>query len=98
MIDVDRDEIARIARSRGVSRLRVFGSALTSSFDPASSDVDVLVDLATSGADDFDAYFGLKEDLERAFGRPVDLVMIEAVRNPFFRERMLSTAEELYAA
>lgn len=97
-IDVDRDEIARIARARGVRRLRVFGSVVSDKFDPARSDVDVLVDLADRTGDRFDAYFGLKEDLERVFGRPVDLVMAEAVRNPYFREHALAVAEELYAA
>ncbi|KJL33329.1 nucleotidyltransferase family protein [Microbacterium azadirachtae] len=96
--DVDIEEVARVARARGVRRLRVFGSAVTDRFDPEHSDVDVLVDLATDDGDSFDAYFGLKEDLERIFGYPVDLVMSEAVRNPFFRERAFTTAEELYAA
>ncbi|MGN8027628.1 nucleotidyltransferase family protein [Microbacterium sp. 22242] len=97
-IDVDREEIARVARTRGVQRLRVFGSAVTERFDPEHSDVDVLVDLSTEAGDTFDAYFGLKEDLEQIFGRPVDLVMAKAVRNPYFRERAFATAEELYAA
>lgn len=95
---MDRDEIARIARSRGVRRLRVFGSVVSDAFDPGSSDVDVLVDLSEHSGDPFDAYFGLKEDLERVFGRPVDLVIAGAVRNPFFREHAVATAEELYAA
>ncbi|REJ08083.1 hypothetical protein DY023_02115 [Microbacterium bovistercoris] len=97
-IEVDADELARIARSHGVRRLRVFGSAVTGDFDPERSDVDLLVDLAPDSDDAFDAYFGLKEDLECFFGRTVDLVMSDAVRNPYFRERALASAKELYAA
>jgi len=93
--DVD---IQEVARARGVRRLRVFGSAATDRFDPEHSDVDVLVDLATEDGYSFETYFGLKEDLERIFGCPVDLVMSEAPRNPFLRERAFATAEGPYAA
>ena len=34
----------------------------------------------------FDRYFGLKEDLERLFQRPVDLVERKAIKNPYFRQ------------
>ncbi|MGM1017339.1 MAG: nucleotidyltransferase family protein [Actinomycetota bacterium] len=95
---VDLDEVTRIARARGVKRLRVFGSAVTDRFDPSSSDVDLLVEFLPGAADPFDAYFGLKEDLEAVFGRSVDLVVSGAVRNPRFKAAVLATAEDLYAA
>ncbi|UJP08940.1 nucleotidyltransferase domain-containing protein [Microbacterium sp. KUDC0406] len=98
MIEVNAEELERVARAHGVRRLRVFGSAVTDDFDPERSDIDLLVDLAPETKDKFDAYFGLKEDLERVFGRTVDLVMTDAVRNPYFRDRALASAEELYAA
>lgn len=97
-IDVDREQIARIARSHDVLRLRVFGSAVSDDFDAFQSDIDLLVDFAEDAGDRFEAYFGLKEDLERAFARPVDLVMSNAIHNPYFSARVLATAEELYAA
>ncbi|MFQ5614711.1 MAG: nucleotidyltransferase family protein [Anaerolineae bacterium] len=49
------------------------------------SDLDFLVEFAdfyALGA--FDRYFGLKEDLEQLFQRPVDLVEVKAIRNPYF--------------
>lgn len=98
MIAVDRSEVERIAQTHRVRRLRVFGSAVTSGFDPDSSDVDLLVDFDPTVTDPFDAYFGLKDDLEALFARPVDLVMAGAVRNPHFKARVLATAEDLYAA
>ena len=48
--------------------------------------------------DPFDAYFGLKEDLEKLFARRVDLVMTKALRNPYFEAAATANAEELYAA
>ncbi len=79
-------------------RLRVFGSAVSDHFRPEHSDVDILVDFTADTPDPFDAYFGLEEDLELIFGRRVDLVIAEAVRNPHFAASALASAVELYAA
>lgn len=95
---VDRAAIASACSKHGVRRLRLFGSATDGQFDAAVSDVDVLVEFAPGIEDAFDAYFGLKEDLEIAFGRDVDLVMADAVQNPHFAASALANAEELYAA
>ncbi len=79
---LDREAIARACRTHRVQRLSLFGSATSDRFDPAHSDVDVLVEFVPGTPDQFDIYFGLKEDLERLLGRGVDLVMADAVRNP----------------
>jgi len=81
------DELSRLCAIYGVKRLELFGSASRSDFDLKNSDLDFLVEFAeyrSTGA--FDRYFGLKEDLERLFHRPVDLVEINAIKNPYFRE------------
>jgi predicted nucleotidyltransferase len=96
---LDRDAIAELCGAHGVSRLRVFGSATAEDrFDTERSDVDFLVEFAPGTPHPFDAYFGLKEDLERLLDREVDLVMANAVRNPYFASSALAGAEELYAA
>jgi len=95
---LEREAIARACRAHGVRRLRLFGSAASDRFRPEHSDVDILVDFTLGLPDPFDAYFGLKEDLERILGRKVDLVMTEAVRNPHFAVSALVGAVELYAA
>lgn len=66
---LNRDAIACACRAHGVQRLRLFGSATSDRFDPGHSDVDLLVDFAPGTPDRFDAYFGLKEDLERLLDR-----------------------------
>lgn len=53
------------------------GSAVRDDFDEATSEFDGATALPA-----LDRYFGLKEDLEGLFERPVDLVMPNAVRNP----------------
>lgn len=97
-IALDREAIARTCRAHGVSLLSIFGSATSSGFDAVRSDVDFLVEFAPGARDPFDAYFGLKEDLEHLLGRPVDLVMANAVRNPHFAASAANGAEEVYAA
>ena len=43
-------------------------------------------------------YFALIEDLKSLFGRPVDLLVSRAVRNPYLLESINRTRELLYAA
>jgi len=94
-----RDQIAALCRGLGVRRLEVFGSAATGRFDRTSSDVDFLVEFADLQQGEWaDAYFGLKEGLEALLGRPVDLVMLAAVTNPYFRRGIEASRTMLYAA
>jgi uncharacterized protein len=95
---LDREAISRLCRKYGVRRLLVFGSAVTEQFDDTRSDVDFLVEFADDLPSRFDAYFGLKEELEDLLGRPVDLVMPGALDNPYFAASALRRSEELYAA
>ena len=60
-----------LQRDFGVARLALFGSAARDELRP-ESDIDVLVDF--DGPATFERYFGLKDRLEQALGRPVDLV------------------------
>ncbi len=95
---IDRTALARACRDRGVRRMRVFGSATRDTFDVENSDVDLLVEFEPSITNLFDAYFGLKEDLESIVARPVDLVMADAVKDPYFAAEANRAAEDLYAA
>ncbi len=45
-----------------------------------------------------DAYFGLLDALTQLLGRPVDLVVASAIRNPFFRQSVEESKIPLYAA
>jgi len=40
----------------------------------------------------------MKEELEAHYGRPVDLVEKEALRNPWRKREILRTREVIYAA
>lgn len=95
---LDRDAIGALCRKHGVRRLVVFGSAVTDRFDEACSDVDFLVEFDTPVGGHFEAYFGLKDDLEALLGRPVDLVAPAALENPYFAASVARSRRVLYAA
>ncbi len=81
-----------------VERLYLFGSAVLGHFDPWRSDVDFLVrfsDRAPTGKY-ADRYLGFADALEQLFGRPVDLVTEESIRNPFFRRQVDSTRQLVF--
>ncbi len=93
-----RHEVVALCRRFGVRRLEVFGSATSSEFDPARSDIDFLVELEPpDGTNRFDAFFGLKEALEALLGRAVDLVDPSALDNPYLAAMVDRTGHELYA-
>lgn len=89
--------VAATCRRLHVNRLDVFGSATTESFGP-DSDIDVLVEFDRQVGDLFERYFELKESLEALSGRPVDLVIADVVRNPYFKLAIEQTRQPLYAA
>jgi predicted nucleotidyltransferase len=95
------DALAELCRRYGVRRLDAFGSVVRAGdFDPARSDVDLLVEFGCP-VEDLAGFLDFKEALEALLGRPVDLVerqAVEASRNPIRRRRILGEAEPVYAA
>ena len=93
------DELKRLCLQYGVQRLDVFGSAATGRHDPDASDLDFLVEFQPSALSAYaDAYFGLLDALGRLFGRPVDLVVASAIKNPYFRQSVEQTRTSVYEA
>jgi len=86
-----RKEIALIAKQHGASNVRVFGSVARGNADD-SSDIDFLVDLE-KGRSLLDLG-GLLIDLQKLFGRPVDVVTEKGLK-PRIRERVLREARAI---
>ncbi|MGH7610937.1 MAG: nucleotidyltransferase family protein [Candidatus Dormibacteria bacterium] len=82
-----------LARRLGLTSLRVFGSAVRSDFRP-DSDVDVLVGLRPGTRPTLALMAAIESELERQFGRDVDLVREEALR-PEHRVRVTREAVAL---
>ena len=92
-------EVAASCRRFHVRRLDLFGSAARGTFDPERSDLDFLVSFDDLPPADFaDVFFGLQEALVALFGRPVDLLTAESIRNPYLRESIDRNRMVLYAA
>jgi uncharacterized protein len=90
-----RPALAEICLRYGIVELAVFGSFARGDVDP-SSDVDILY-VRAPGNDLGVDYFDLQDELERLFGRPVDLVPKEGL-HWIVRDEVLAEARELYAA
>lgn len=94
-----RQELAEICRRHRVQRLSLFGSAAQGDFDPQTSDLDFVVEFQPmSPKEHADHYFGLMGDLEQLFGRQVDLVEAEAIRNRIFKRVVETTRVIIYEA
>jgi len=90
-------ELDSICRERGVLRLELFGSATSEHRFTQDSDLDFLVEFHELPEGGYaDAYFGLMEDLEHLFRRPIDLVVDSAIKNPYFRQSVNRTRQLLY--
>lgn len=96
-IPVDKDQIAEFCLKWGIREFSIFGSVLRDDFRP-DSDVDVLVSFATDAPWSLFDIVQMQDELKDIFGREVDLVEKEALRNPFRRRAILSGREVLYAA
>jgi predicted nucleotidyltransferase len=99
IIQDNREAVEQLCRRFRVRRLELFGSAAGREFDPEKSDLDFLVDFETLEPDEYaDTYVGLLEGVKELFKRNVDLVMISAVKNPYFLECIERSRTLLYAA
>ncbi|MGH9812322.1 MAG: nucleotidyltransferase family protein [Candidatus Acidiferrales bacterium] len=99
LFEQHRPQLEALCRSHGVRRLEVFGSAAAGLARGEVGDLDFLVEFQPLPPGGYaDAYFGLLESLEALFGKPVDLVVTSAIRNPFFLQSVARTRTLLYAA
>lgn len=91
-----REEIAALCKRFGIRRLEIFGSAATGEFDPASSDLDFLVDLGGYERGVAKRYFRFAEALEDALGHDVDLITEDSITNPYFKQSVNLSRELVY--
>jgi uncharacterized protein len=96
-ITLDRQRIIEFCRRWRISEFSLFGSVLREDFGP-DSDVDVLVVFEPGGGVTFDNRVEMLDELADIFGREVDLVEKDMIRNPFRRHEILKTKEVVYAA
>jgi predicted nucleotidyltransferase len=93
-----KSEIVEICRRHDVQAMWLFGSAAKGTWNPATSDIDVLIDLG-----DHDDRYAKRlmqtiVDLERVLGVQVDVTTIEQATSDWFRQELDATKELLFEA
>src|SRR4030042_496311 len=96
-IEIPYDKIQEFCRRWRIKEFAIFGSTLRDDFRP-ESDVDVLVTFQGGTPWGLFEIMEMIEELQKIFGRNVDLVEKEALRNPFRRHEILSQCQVVYAA
>ncbi|PIU54215.1 MAG: DNA polymerase subunit beta [Deltaproteobacteria bacterium CG07_land_8_20_14_0_80_60_11] len=96
-INIPKAKIEDFCRRWKIKEFALFGSVLREDFRP-DSDIDVLVSFEPDGGITFDNRVEMLDELAEIFGREVDLVEKDAIRNPFRRYDILTTKEVVYAA
>jgi uncharacterized protein len=94
-----RAEIAELCRRFHVRRLDVFGSAAREHDFTEESDIDLLVEYEPDHQPpSLDEYFDLRDALEKLLARKVDLIMHDAVRNPYVRAGIQRSRQNLHGS
>jgi len=96
-INISENQLAELCRKWKVTELSIFGSILRDDFSP-DSDIDVLVVFQPDAPWSLWDLLDMREELQHLFGRTVDLVEKDALRNPFRRHEILRNHKVLYAA
>lgn len=98
LIEQKHEELANLCRRYGVERLYLFGSAATGKFLPTSSDFDFIVEMANRQPTGTyaDRYLAFADELERLFGRHVDLITEQSIHNPYFQREVEASRQLIY--
>ena len=85
-----------LCRRYRVQRLAAFGSVLTAAFNE-ESDVDFIVTFEPMPLEEYpENYCDFKDALEALFGRPVDLLESQAIRNPHLQAELDVTQQSIF--
>ena len=96
LIETNIQKIAALCKKYKVNKLFVFGSILTNRFND-NSDVDLVVSFNKAEVSDyFDNYFDFKYALEDLFGREVDLLEEQTIKNPYLKKNVDTTKALIY--
>jgi len=92
-----KEAIAALCRDLGVELLYLFGSAASGATLADVRDLDFLVRFKPMGSGQYaHNYFPLAEKLEELFHARIDLVEIDAIDNPYFKQAADQTKVPVY--
>jgi predicted nucleotidyltransferase len=98
-INIDKlTELKTLCKTYDVKTMYVFGSVCTNRFNDRS-DIDFLITFDNLSVEQYtDNYFDLYYQLQRLFGRKIDLLTDRALSNPYFIESVEESKQLIYAA
>jgi predicted nucleotidyltransferase len=92
------EALADLCQQYGMRKLELFGSAATGAFDPATSDLDFIVDLGGYEPGVSKRFLHFANALEELLGYDVDLLTEPMIKNPYFREAVDEQRVTIYEA
>ena len=96
LIDQNIESLKRLCNIYNVDKMYLFGSALTSNFTK-ESDIDFLVKFKSIELSEyFENYMNFKENLESLFGREIDLLEEQTLKNPILINSINKSKELVY--
>ena len=96
-VELNEDALAAFCCKWRIRELSLFGSVLRDDFGP-DSDLDFLVSFEPGAGWDLWDLVAMREGLMSIVGRDVDMVVKEALRNPYRRKEILANREVIHAA
>lgn len=98
LIRTNQQTIEGLCRQFGVRKLEIFGSAARGDFDPATSDLDFVIEFLDYGPGIADRYFGFIEAMEDHFDLKIDTVFGPRVKSAYLQQEIDQTRELVYEA
>jgi len=94
-IDKYKEEIRKICIQHSVAELDLFGSATTDEFSD-ESDLDFIVDFESGEKDLLGKFLSLKKTLSKVLGRKIDLISLDSIQNPYFKQSVEATKKNVF--
>lgn len=91
---INKKSLSAFCKKNHIISLALFGSILTSRFQP-TSDVDILVKFKKNHIPSLFEFIDMETELSSIFGRKVDLKTPNEL-SPYFKEEVLSQAKVIY--
>ena len=96
-IENKKDKLFKLCNKYHVIRLFVFGSASKGKFNPETSDIDFIVELANlNPVEKGENLIQLWSELEYLFARKVDLLTNKSFKNPYLRNEIENSKLLIY--
>ena len=97
IIELHYSSLINLCRIYRVEKLYAFGSSVNGKFDSQTSDVDLIVEMETMPPlEKGRVLLDFWTDLENLFGRKVDLLTDQPIKNPFLKQSIEQTKQLVY--